>query len=235
MIPPADFIPLAEQNGLVPGLTAWALRKALRQRSAWSKAGWQVDVAVNLSVLDLRDEGLVGRVTGTLRDAGVDPSHLWLEVTETSVMSDPARARRVLDQLHGIGVRVSIDDFGTGQSSLAYLQTLPASEVKIDRSFVARFTAQPRDGAIVRAAVTLAHDLGLSAIAEGVETAQALTQLCRLGCDNAQGFFIARPLPPDAVLPWVRKEQATLSARCAGDAAARRARAAGRVPAVRTV
>jgi diguanylate cyclase (GGDEF)-like protein/PAS domain S-box-containing protein len=228
MIQPDEFIPLAEQNGLIPGLTAWALRKALRQRSVWSAAGWEIDVAVNLSALDLRDLGLVDRVGDALLGAGVDPGHLWLEITETSVMSDPERARRVLSELHGIGVHVSIDDFGTGQSSLAYLQTIPADEVKIDRSFIGQLGVKPRDGAIVRAAVTLAHDLGLTAIAEGVETEQALERLCQLGCDNAQGYFIARPMPPEATLPWMRTAQAALRAR-QESTAGRRPRALGAV------
>jgi diguanylate cyclase (GGDEF)-like protein/PAS domain S-box-containing protein len=227
MIPPDEFIPLAEQNGLIPGLTAWALRTALQQRSTWSKAGWQTDVAVNLSALDLRDLGLVDRIADALRGAAVDPGHLWLEITETSVMSDPERARRVLGELRGIGVHVSIDDFGTGQSSLAYLQTMPADEVKIDRSFIGQLGVRPRDGAIVRAAVTLAHDLGLTVIAEGVETVQALERLGQLGCDHAQGFFIARPMPPESMLPWVQTEQAALQARQERSSAARRPRVLG--------
>ena len=213
MILPDEFIPLAEQNGLIPGLTAWALRTALRQRSVWSQAGWETDVAVNLSALDLRDLALVDRVGDALLGAGVDPAHLWLEITETSVMSDPARARRILGELRALGAHVSIDDFGAGQSSLAYLQTIPANEVKIDKSFIGQLGLQPRDGAIVRAAVTLAHDIGLTAIAEGVETPQALERLRQLGCDNAQGYFIARPMPPDQVIPWVRSEQPTMWAR----------------------
>jgi diguanylate cyclase (GGDEF)-like protein/PAS domain S-box-containing protein len=225
MIQPDEFIPLAEQNGLIPGLTAWALRTALRQRSRWAAAGWETDVAVNLSALDLRDLGLADRVGDALLGAGVDPDHLWLEITETSVMSDPERARRVLSELHGIGVHVSLDDFGTGQSSLAYLQTIPADEVKIDRSFVGQLGVRPRDGAIVRAAVTLAHDLGLTAVAEGVETEQALERLGQLGCDTAQGYFIARPMPPEAVLPWVRAEQPALRERQAAAAGRRRPRA----------
>ena len=226
-IPPDEFIPLAEQNGLIPGLTAWALRTALQQRSVWSKAGWQTDVAVNLSALDLRDLGLVDRIADALHGAAVDPGHLWLEITETSVMSDPERARRVLGELRGLGVHVSIDDFGTGQSSLAYLQTIPADEVKIDRSFIGKLGVRLQDGAIVRAAVTLAHDLGLTAIAEGVETVQALERLSQLGCDHAQGYFIAQPMPPEAMLPWVRAEQAALQARQKRSSAARRPRVLG--------
>jgi diguanylate cyclase (GGDEF)-like protein/PAS domain S-box-containing protein len=229
MIMPDEFIPLAEQNGLIPGLTAWALRKALHQRSLWSKAGWETDVAVNLSALDLRDLALVDRVGAALRVASVDPGHLWLEITETSVMSDPGRARRILGELRGLGVHVSIDDFGTGQSSLAYLQTMPADEVKIDRSFVSKLGIRPRDGAIVRAAVTLAHDLDLTVIGEGVETAQALERLRQLGCDNAQGYFIARPMPPDQVIPWVRSEHPTIWARYESAGEGRRPRILGAV------
>jgi diguanylate cyclase (GGDEF)-like protein/PAS domain S-box-containing protein len=223
MIPPDEFIPLAEQNGLVPGITAWALHTALRQRRAWSDAGWEVDVAVNLSALDLRDPGLVQRVTEALRDAGVDPGHLWLEITETSVMSDPERARRTLVELREIGIRVAIDDFGTGQSSLAYLRTLPACDVKIDRSFVTDVATQPRDGAIVRAAVALAHDLGLSVTAEGVETTEGLQRLRELGCDNAQGYLIARPMPAESALQWARAGNLVPKRRSAGGTRTRKA------------
>jgi diguanylate cyclase (GGDEF)-like protein/PAS domain S-box-containing protein len=221
MVSPVEFIPLAQQNGLLPGITAWALRTALQQRSAWSEAGLEVDVAVNLSALDLRDPGLTQHVTDALRDAGVEAGHLWLEITETSAMSDPERARRTLAELREIGVKVAIDDFGTGQSSLAYLQTLPACDVKIDRSFVSNVATKPRDGAIVRAAVALAHDLGLTVTAEGVETAGGLQRLRELGCDNAQGYLIARPMPADEVARWLRESRPARRATEAPPAASR--------------
>jgi diguanylate cyclase (GGDEF)-like protein/PAS domain S-box-containing protein len=203
LIPPLEFIPLAEQHGLLPALTTWALGTALRQVAEWNRAGCGVDVAVNLSALDLHDAALVQRVADELERAGVEPRHLWLEVTETSIMRDPDRARRILASLREMGVRVAIDDFGTGQSSLAYLRAIPANDVKIDQSFIREMASQPDDAAIVRAAVQLAHDLGFSVTAEGVEDAFTLESLHKIGCDHAQGYFIARPMPSDAVLPWL--------------------------------
>lgn len=210
MIPPAEFIPLAEQYGLLPSLTRWALRTALRQCAEWNRAGHDVHVAVNLSVLDLHDQSLVQRVRGELDRAGVTPEHLWLEVTETSIMRDPERARRILGRLREIGVRVAIDDFGTGHSSLAYLRSLPAADVKVDQSFVRGMASQPHDEAIVRAAVQLSHDLGLTVTAEGVEDAMTLDRLRQLGCDHAQGYFIAKPMPAGAVLDWLREQSGVL-------------------------
>ena len=182
------------------------LDEALRQCAEWSAAGQDLDVAVNLSALDLRDPGLVGRVERALGEAAVNADRLWVEVTETSVMSEPQEAMNVLTELRELGVRVAIDDFGVGQSSLSYIRRLPATDVKIDKSFVRDVATQPRDAAIVRAAIALAHELGLSVTAEGVETAEALTLLRQLGCDHAQGYFIARPMPADEVLRWMQEE-----------------------------
>jgi diguanylate cyclase (GGDEF)-like protein/PAS domain S-box-containing protein len=203
MIPPGEFIPLAEQNGLIPSLTTWSLGEALRQCAVWQAAGRTLDVAVNLSALDLRDPELARRVAQALRDAGVDAERLWVEVTETAVMSDPQEAMNVLTELRQLGVRVAIDDFGVGQSSLSYIRRLPATEVKIDQTFVRDVATQPRDAAIVRAAVALAHELGLTVTAEGIETAEALGRLRELGCDHGQGFFLARPMPESDVLDWL--------------------------------
>jgi diguanylate cyclase len=206
MIPPVEFIPLAEQHGLLPALTRWALGTALRQCAEWHQAGHLVDVAVNLSALDLHDSGLVAHLAAELQSSGLEPEHLWLEVTETSIMRDAERARSILAQLREIGVRVAIDDFGTGQSSLRYLRALPANDVKIDQSFVRLMASEPCDAAVVRAAVQLAHDLGLSVTAEGVEDATTLELLRQIGCDHAQGYFIARPMPAEAMLAWMRKQ-----------------------------
>lgn len=203
LLPAGDFVPMAEQNGLVSALTAWVLMKALRQRRAWANAGVDLDVALNLSAVDLRDPALVDRVTRILSDCRVAPQHLWLEVTETAVMSDPTCARRALSSLNGIGVRVAIDDFGVGHSSLDYVRTLPAGDLKIDRSFVRHMDVEPRDAAIVRAAVSLAHDLSLTVTAEGIEDEAVLTCAREIGCDHAQGRHIAEPMPADEVLDWI--------------------------------
>lgn len=202
MIPPGEFIPLAEQNGLLASITAWALGSALGQSRAHG-ARCDLPVAVNLSPIDLRDPGLVKRVERALEKAGAHPGLLWLEITETSVMRDPEQARRILTDLRSLGVRVAIDDFGVGHSSLAYLRTLPVCDVKIDRSFVRDVDTQPGDAAIVRATVTLAHDLGLTVTAEGVETASALERLAELGCDYAQGYHIACPMSAEGLAQWM--------------------------------
>ncbi len=199
-----DFLPLAEKHGIMPLLTSWALSTALRQRGTWWKAGWSVDVAVNLSAPELRDPGLSGRVDRLLKDLEQEAEHLWLEITETAAMRDPARTQRTLRGLRAFGVRLAIDDFGTGHSSLAYVRTLPASDLKIDRSFVHDADSQPRDAAIVKAAVALAHDLGMTVTAEGVETAETLEYLRSLGCDHAQGYYVARPMPADEMLRWAQ-------------------------------
>ena len=211
LLPAGDFIPMAEQNGLVSEITAWVLMKALRQRRAWANAGMELDVALNLSAIDLRDSALVDRVTRILRDCRVAPQHLWLEVTETAVMSDPKRARRVLASLSGIGVHLAIDDFGVGHSSLHYVRTLPAGDLKIDRSFVQHMDVEPRDAAIVRAAVSLAHDLSLTVTAEGIEDEAVLACAREIGCDHAQGRYIAEPMPADEVLDWILTRTETAS------------------------
>ena len=211
----ADFIPLAEECGLIAEITAWALDEALRQCRLWDEAGWRAEVAVNLSTSDLRDPELVARVSAALSRAEVEPERLWLEVTETSAMENPQRARMILGALRASGVRVSIDDFGVGHSSLAYLRTLPAGELKIDRSFVHDVAREAGDRAIVRAAVALGHDLGLTVTGEGVEDAAALQQLTELGCDCAQGYGIAAPMGPDELLDWVRRRELAAAGRSA--------------------
>jgi EAL domain-containing protein (putative c-di-GMP-specific phosphodiesterase class I) len=140
----------------------------------------------------------------------VQADRFWVEVTEISVMSEPQEALRVLTELRELGVRVAIDDFGVGQSSLSYIRRLPAADVKIDRSFVRDVATQPRDAAIVRATVALAHELGLTVTAEGIETAEALRRLRELGCDHGQGYFIARPMPGGEVLSWLDEVLPTL-------------------------
>lgn len=204
LVASADFIPLIEQYGLLPRFTEWAIDRALRDCSEWAVAGHEVDVAVNLSALDLGDLSLVSRVSRALREGRIEPQRLWLEITETSAMSDPEVARRMLTQLRAIGVGTVIDDFGIGRSSLGYLKMLPADGLKIDKVFVSDLTTQPHNEAIVRAAVALAHELDLSVTAEGVETAEVLEYLRDIDCDLAQGYHIARPMPAGGVVHWLR-------------------------------
>ena len=204
LIQPLDFIPVAEQSGLIVPLTEWVLDEALRQSREWADQAVRFPVAVNIGAKTLAVSadlaGLVGRL---LTKHGVMAANLCLEVTETDVMTDPAHAATVLGQFKALGVRVEIDDFGTGYSSLAYLQKLPVDSVKIDRSFVSSLLELDHTSAIVRAAIELSHALGLDAVAEGVETEAVLQALKEMGCDAAQGYLISRPMPGPEVLSWV--------------------------------
>ena len=204
LIPPDRFIPLAEQTGLIRPLTRWVLNSAISQARAWHDEGLMLSVAVNLSAHDLQDAELP-RVLGEMLDRwNVGAEWLKLELTESALMSDPAQALDVLTALCDLGARIAIDDFGTGYSSLGYLKRLPAHEIKIDRSFVADMAAEERDHAIVRSTIDLGHNLGLAAVAEGVEDQRTLDLLSGLGCDLAQGYFLSRPLPAASVADWCR-------------------------------
>ncbi len=202
-VPPSEFIPLAEENGLIGALTESVLRAALRQAAFWWQAGFTVPVGVNLSMRDLLDPDVCQTVGDSLAAAGARPEMLRIEVTESAMMADPERAMDCTSQLRALGVRLSIDDFGTGYSSLAYLHKLHAHEVKIDRSFVATIVTDESSRTIVRVTIELAKALGLATVAEGVEDARTLQLLRALGCDSAQGYLITKPIPAEDVLPWV--------------------------------
>lgn len=203
VLAPSSFVKLAEQANLIKPLTHRVLRLALEQVAAWSCLGHDLIVAVNISPQVLVDRSFTDHVLGALHGAGVPPARLKLEVTESTLMADPITARAVLQELELLGVEISIDDFGTGYSSLAYLADLPASEVKIDRSFVSRMATGSGERIIVNSTIDLAHHLGLRAIAEGVDDLSLLPQLTRLGCDAAQGYAISRPLPGADFLRWL--------------------------------
>ena len=204
MIPPDRFIPLAEQTGLIRPLTRWVLEAATRQARAWHDEGLMLSVAVNLSAHDLQDADLPRWLGEILDRWGVRGEWLKLELTESALMSDPAQAMQVLTALRDLGARIAIDDFGTGYSSLGYLKHLPAHELKIDRSFIRDMVQEERDHAIVRSTIELSHNLGLEAVAEGVEDEATLDLLGELGCDLAQGYYLSRPLPAAAVAAWCR-------------------------------
>ena len=197
LVPPNDFIPLAERSGLIGPLTEYVLTEAIAQVVDWRSRGVGLRIAVNLSVRSLMDLDLPNRVAGMLADAGLPADQLELEITESTIMADPVRAMRVLQPLADMGVRLSIDDFGTGYSSLAYLRQLPISEIKIDRSFVSAMTTSENDAVIVRSTVEMAKNLGLETVAEGVETPEEAEALEFLGCDYLQGYLLSRPLPAD--------------------------------------
>jgi diguanylate cyclase (GGDEF)-like protein/PAS domain S-box-containing protein len=201
LVAPSEFIGLAERTGLMPQLSTWALRAALKKARDWQARG--IAVAVNMAVSDLSDPTFPDRVRTAVQGAGVAPTILHLEVTESGVMSEPERILTCLERLRDIGVRLAIDDFGTGSSSLAYLHRLPIHACKIDRSFVRRLTSEASSVAIVRATIELAHALDLKVIAEGVEDAATLEVLRGMGCDLAQGFFISEPLADGAAESWL--------------------------------
>ena len=204
------FIPLAEECGLLGEITAWVVDEALSQCRSWQSMGLRTGVAINLSATDLRDPELVARVAAALSRNRLDPGQLCIEVTESSAMTSPERTRMILGALRSSGVRVAIDDFGVGHSSLAYLRTLPATELKIDRTFMPGAASEAADGAIVRASIALAHDLGLTVTAEGVEHLDVLRHLADLGCDCVQGYGVAPPMAPDDLLTWVRSRGSSI-------------------------
>jgi diguanylate cyclase (GGDEF)-like protein len=196
MIPPDEFIPLAERTGLIRPLTQVVLEEALRQTARWNAVGLRLHMSVNISVRNLTDESLPDLVRDALSSTGVRPEQLILEVTENSIMSDPDGSIALLHRLRGVGVQLSIDDFGTGYSSLSYLKGLPVDEVKIDKSFVMTLPRDPKDATIVGSTIDLGHQLGFRVVAEGVETEAALRFLDGAACDVVQGYLLSRPLPP---------------------------------------
>ena len=200
LIPPATFVPVAEESGLVLALGRWVLRTACQQASEWTeRQGRPVTVTVNLSVKQLQDDSLALDVEGALKESGLSPACLILEMTESVIMREPSSARARLHELKQLGVRIAIDDFGTGYSSLSHLQQFPVDILKIDRSFLHRMHQGSQDTALVRTIIALAKLLSLRTIAEGVEDAHQQQQLRELGCDSAQGFLFGRPMAAEEV------------------------------------
>ncbi|WP_143087183.1 putative bifunctional diguanylate cyclase/phosphodiesterase [Geodermatophilus ruber] len=209
LLPPGEFLPLLESSGLIQPFSKWVVRTAARQAAAWREAGMPLKVAVNLSTRSLLSPALPATVLSIVSGADLPPSLLELEITETALMTNPDLAARVLAQLRARGVEVSIDDFGAGYTSLAFLRVLPITALKIDRSLVSGMLENACDRAVTEAVVDLGHRLGLRVIAEGVETEQLLDALADLGCDRAQGYAIARPMPPAELERWLNDENAS--------------------------
>jgi diguanylate cyclase (GGDEF)-like protein len=203
LVPPDEFIPLAEHTGLIDALTSYVLDQALRDVHGWREQGSNLKVAVNLSARSLLDNEFPAQVSAALRKWKVPPASLTLEITESTILSDPTRAAGVLNTLSRMGVELSIDDFGTGYSSLVHLRRLPLKELKIDKSFVLNMSIDDNDRVIVRSLVDLGRNLGLQVVAEGVETEEVWNALLKLGCDYAQGFYNSRPMPAEQLTRWL--------------------------------
>jgi diguanylate cyclase (GGDEF)-like protein len=204
-ISPTEFIPVAEESGLILQLGRWAMDKAARTLASWDKGAGEklpLYVGVNLSAIQVARDNVAEMVEGSLKSSGLTGNRLALELTESSIVQDPARAMRVFDALKALDATVAMDDFGTGYSSLAYLQRLPIDVLKIDKSFVSGMMVDPDSVAIVRAVLSLAEALGMSTTAEGIETVELATTLATLGCASGQGFYFAKPLEADAALDY---------------------------------
>jgi diguanylate cyclase (GGDEF)-like protein/PAS domain S-box-containing protein len=206
ILPPGEFIPLAEELGLIEAIGDWVISELARQQTEWRNEGFDVPVGFNLSPRQLWSAHLADKVMGKLREHGVDPRRITVEVTESTAMADPDRTQRILQELHAWGLTVALDDFGTGYSSLARLKHLPVDILKIDRSFVRDIDRDEGLASMVRAMIQLAEGLGMTALAEGVETAAELDFLRRNGCPLAQGYHFARPVPADGVLELLRRD-----------------------------
>ncbi|MBV9495243.1 MAG: EAL domain-containing protein [Acidobacteria bacterium] len=203
ILAPGVFIPIAERTGLIRPITDWLLNRALQQVREWQDAGAPVHVAVNISAKSLLEQTLPSKIHMLLEKWRVDPRFLKIEITESSIMADPAHALAILSLLQSLGVRLSIDDFGTGYSSLTHLRQLPIDEIKIDKSFVAGMTTSDADASIVRTVIDLAHNLGKQVCAEGVEDEETWRVLRDMGCDLAQGYWISRPVNAEKLMQWL--------------------------------
>jgi diguanylate cyclase (GGDEF)-like protein len=203
LVMPDEFIPLAEHTGLIAPLTSFVLDSALAQHTVWREKGVNLGVGVNISVRNLFDPNFATEVAEAIQKWGINPAVLELEITESTLMADPQRALDVLMRLSALGVRLALDDFGIGYSSLAHLKRLPVNVMKIDKSFVMNMAHDEDDAVIVQSTIDLARSLGLEVVAEGVENQEALSRLAEMGCDIAQGYYLTRPLPPDQLESWL--------------------------------
>jgi EAL domain-containing protein (putative c-di-GMP-specific phosphodiesterase class I)/GGDEF domain-containing protein len=210
IILPDQFVPFAERTGLIIPMTLWVLQQSLIQCRTWSEMNLDTNVAVNLSMWNLEAQELPEQIEGLLRDTGVGPENLELEITETSIMNDPQRVIRTLNRIRDLGVQFAIDDFGTGYSSFAYLTKLPVSCIKIDKSFVQNIEADRDSSVIVRSIIDLGHNLGLKVVAEGVETAQAMELLRTFQCDEVQGYYLCRPITAEMMTKFLMEPPAAV-------------------------
>jgi diguanylate cyclase (GGDEF)-like protein len=203
-ISPEEFIPMAERTRTIKTLTLWVLKKAFQHCADWHKQGLEIKISVNLSAKDLLDPNLPDIIAGVTASSGIKPEWIILEITESSIMTDPERALNVIERLNKMGFELAVDDFGTGYSSLAYLKKMPLTELKIDKSFVLDINKSDNDAIIVKATINLAHNLGLQVTAEGVENEQILNRIKQYGCDIAQGYYFSKPLCVTDFNDWMK-------------------------------
>jgi diguanylate cyclase (GGDEF)-like protein len=203
IIPPDQFIPMAENSGLIKPLTVWIINSVLGQCQTWQKSGIEISVAINLSRRNLHDPNLFNHIVERLNYFEIRTELLEFEITESIIMANVSAAIKILSRLNEIGIKLSIDDFGTGYSSLGSLKRLPVNITKIDKSFVINMATDKDDETIVRSTIDLAHNLGLKVVAEGVENQETWDGLAAMGCDELQGYYISRPLLPDQLIPWL--------------------------------
>ena len=204
-IPPGAFIPQSEESTLIDDITKWVVATALADKATWTARGHSLPVAINLSVRNLHQRSLLDTLQETVTRHRIDPQEVELEITESAVMGDIEHCVTLIERLRDHGYRVSIDDFGTGHSSLAYLKKLPVNALKIDQAFVRGLTHDASDQKIIRTILDLARSLNLETVAEGVEDERALALLREWGCDYAQGFAVHRPSPPDQLVAWIER------------------------------
>src|SRR5690606_26571910 len=210
-IPPDEFIPLAERTGVIHPLTYWICRQAFAFKRNLEAQGIDIHLSINISARNLQDPHFVEQIARMADEAGISLKRIIMELTETAVMTDPEDALRVMTELNALGIRLSIDDFGTGYSSLSYLKQLPVDEIKIDRSFVMEMAKNSDDEVIVHTTLTMGHNLSMEVVAEGIEDATTLRKLKDMGCDLAQGYHIARPMPGADFFTWLAKYNASLA------------------------
>jgi diguanylate cyclase (GGDEF)-like protein len=203
LVPPDEFIPMAQQTGLIKPLTFYVIDEALRQCRSWLEDGLRLAIAVNLSPRNLVDAAFPTQVAALLQRWRIEPELIEFEITESAMLADPGRTKTILEQLSAMGIRISIDDFGTGYSSLAYLKRLPVSEIKVDRSFVMNMDDDEDDATIVRSTIDLGRNLGLDVVAEGVESQRVCDRLRSLGCTAAQGYYLSRAVPAPELRSWL--------------------------------
>jgi diguanylate cyclase (GGDEF)-like protein len=205
LVPPGDFIPLAEEMGLIEAIGAWVIDEVCRQGRIWREQGLDLDMSFNLSPRQLWQDDIVGRIVGPILASGMDPSRVTVEITESTAMTNPDRTLGILHELHARGLRLAIDDFGTGYSSLARLRYMPVNILKIDRSFVRELDRDEQNASMVSAMVGLASNLGMTPLAEGIETEQEWRALMERGCERGQGYFFSRPVQADEILAIHRR------------------------------